>query len=83
MAAVLQRSAELASVVMQREVLRRGIDVYIQVPVKQFGMLDFHAAPEIIRAGYDIAGMKIAEWRGTFTVPARQARRMSDDRDSG
>src|SRR5262249_8186841 len=71
MAAVLQRSAELASVVMQREVLLRGIDLYIQVPVKQFGMLDFHAAPEIIRAGHDAAGTKIAAWQETLAGGAQ------------
>jgi NTE family protein/lysophospholipid hydrolase len=63
MAAVLQRSAELASVVMQREALLRGIDLYIRIPVNHFGMLDFHRASEIIAAGHRVAREKIAEWR--------------------
>jgi lysophospholipid hydrolase len=62
-AAVLQRSAELASVVMQREVLLRGIDLYIRVPLKRFGMLDFHQASDIIAAGHGVAREKLAEWR--------------------
>jgi predicted acylesterase/phospholipase RssA/CRP-like cAMP-binding protein len=62
-AAVLQRSAELASVVMQREALLRGIDLYIRVPLKQFGMLDFHQASDIIAAGHGVAREKLAEWR--------------------
>src|SRR5262249_2124290 len=62
-AAVLQRSAELASVVMQREALLRGIDLYIRIPVQRFGMLDFHQASDIIAAGHRAAREKLAEWQ--------------------
>ena len=62
MAAVLQRSAELASVAMQREALPRGLDLYIRVPVEQFGMLDFHRASEITAAGRCVAREKLAGW---------------------
>ena len=65
MAAVLQRSAELASVVMQREALLRGIDLYIRVPVNRFGLLDFHLASDIIAAGHGVAREKLAEWQVT------------------
>ena len=59
---MLQRSAELASVVMQREALLRGVDLYIRVPVQRFGMLDFHAAPDIIASGRRVAREKLAGW---------------------
>jgi lysophospholipid hydrolase len=64
-AAVLQRSAELASVVMQREALLRGIDLYLRIPVQRFGMLDFHQASDIIAAGHRAAREKLAEWQTT------------------
>jgi predicted acylesterase/phospholipase RssA len=73
-AAVLQRSAELASVVMQREALLRGIDLYMRVPVERFGMLDFHQASHIIAAGRRAAREKLAEWRAASAELARQAR---------
>ena len=63
MAAVLQRSAEIASIVMQREALLRGIDLYIRVPVAQFGLLDFDKATDIIAAGHRVAREQLAAWR--------------------
>jgi lysophospholipid hydrolase len=63
MAAVLQRSAELASVAMQRQSLERGIDLYMRVPLKRFGMLDFDKASEIIAAGRELAREKLAGWQ--------------------
>jgi CRP-like cAMP-binding protein/predicted acylesterase/phospholipase RssA len=63
MAAVLQRSAELASVVMQREALLSGIDLYIRVPVQQFGLLDFDKAAEIIATGRRVARESLAGWQ--------------------
>jgi lysophospholipid hydrolase len=62
LAAILQRSGEIASVVMQRDALLHGVDLYIRIPVQQFGMLEFDAARRIIEAGYATAGTKIAEW---------------------
>jgi len=73
-AAILQRSAELASVVMQREALLRGIDLYIRVPVKRFGMLDFHQATDIIAAGHHAARTKLAEWRAATAAVASEGR---------
>ncbi len=67
MAAVLQRSAELASVAMQRDALLRGIDLYVRVPVTEFGLLDFDRAPDIIAAGRRAARRALAGW------PARSA----------
>jgi NTE family protein/lysophospholipid hydrolase len=63
MAAVLQRSAELASVAMQRQSLERGIDLYMRVPLRRFGMLDFDKASEIIAAGRELAREKLAGWQ--------------------
>jgi NTE family protein/lysophospholipid hydrolase len=76
-AAVLQRSAELASVVMQREVLLRGIDLYIRVPVQRFGMLDFHAASDIIAVGRRVAREKIAEWKAGLEAADSRPRAQS------
>jgi NTE family protein/lysophospholipid hydrolase len=73
-AAVLQRSAELASVVMQREALLRGIDLYIRIPVKRFGMLDFHHASDIIATGHRAAREKLAEWRATTAALVSEGR---------
>jgi len=61
-AAVLQRSAELASVAMQRDALLRGIDLYVRVPLTAFGLLDFDRAPEIIAAGRRAARQALARW---------------------
>lgn len=61
-AAVLQRSAELASVAMQRDALLRGVDLYIRVPVTQFGLFDFERAAEIIAAGRRAARQALATW---------------------
>jgi predicted acylesterase/phospholipase RssA len=63
MAAVLARAAELASVASQRDALLRGIDLYLRIPVKQFGLLAFERAPEIIDAGRQAAREMLAEWR--------------------
>jgi lysophospholipid hydrolase len=68
MAAVLQRSAEIASIVMQREALLRGIDLYIRVPVAQFGLLDFDKATEIIAVGRRVAREQLAAWRKAAPV---------------
>lgn len=70
-APVLQRSAELASIVMQREALLHGIDLYIRVPVQQFGLLDFHKGAEIIAAGRRVAREHFAHWRMVAAAPAR------------
>jgi hypothetical protein len=67
-AAVLQRSAESASVVMQREALLRGIDLYIRVPVQQFGLLDFDKATEIMTVGRRVAREQLAAWRKAAPV---------------
>jgi predicted acylesterase/phospholipase RssA len=37
--------------------------LYIRVPVKRFGMLDFHQASDIIAAGHRAAREKLAEWQ--------------------
>jgi len=63
MAVVLQRSAELASVAMQRESLLRGVDLYVRVPVQQFGMLEFDRAGDIIATGLHAARQELAAWR--------------------
>jgi predicted acylesterase/phospholipase RssA/CRP-like cAMP-binding protein len=62
LAAILQRSGEIASVAMQRDALLNGVDLYVRIPVQQFGMLDFHEARSIIETGYATARTKIAEW---------------------
>jgi predicted acylesterase/phospholipase RssA len=74
-AAVLQRSAELASVVMQREALLRGIDLYIRIPVKRFGMLDFHQASDIIAAGHRAAREKLAELQAATAALVPEGKR--------
>lgn len=63
MAAVLQRSAELASVAMQREALVRGVDLHLRVPLGQFGMLDFDKSSEIVATGLRVAREQLAAWR--------------------
>src|SRR5262249_31467471 len=73
-AAILQRSAELASVVMQREALLRGIDLYIRVPVKHFGMLDFHQASDITAAGHHAARRALAGWGAAPAALASEER---------
>ncbi len=63
MAVVLARSAELASVAMQRESLLRGVDLHLRVPLREFGMLDFHRAADIIATGLRVAREELAAWR--------------------
>jgi NTE family protein/lysophospholipid hydrolase len=60
--AVLQRAAQIASVIMQRDALLRGVDLYVRLPVQGFGMLEFEAAPDIIKTGYDTGRAAIAKW---------------------
>ena len=52
-AAVLQRSSEIASVSMQRDALLQGVDLYVRMPVQRFGMLEFERSADIIKTGYD------------------------------
>jgi lysophospholipid hydrolase len=61
-AAVLQRSSEIASVAMQRDAMLRGVDLYVRMPVQRFGMLQFDAAPHIIKTGYETGRAALAEW---------------------
>ena len=61
-AAVLQRSSEIASVAMQRHALLRGVDLYVRMPVQRFGMLQFDAAPDIIKTGYETGRAALAKW---------------------
>ena len=48
---------------MQRQALERGIDLYMRVPLRRFGMLDFDKASEIIAAGRELAREKLKEWQ--------------------
>ena len=78
MAAVLQRSSEIASVAMQRDALLRGVDLYVRMPVQRFGMLEFERSADIIKTGYDTGRAALADWRarpvGTpDAVPAAKA----------
>ena len=62
LAAVLQRAAQIASVIMQRDALLRGVDLYVRLPVQRFGLLEFEAAPDIIKTGYETGRAAIAKW---------------------
>jgi len=80
MAAVLQRSVEIASVAMQREALLRGVDLYIRLPVQHYGMLDFHAAPTISDVGYRMARTRLAEWLAATRRPHDEPRPSGPER---
>jgi len=61
-AAVIQRAGEIASVLMQREALLHGVDLYIRMPVQRFGLMEFASAAAIIKTGYETARAALAEW---------------------
>ena len=61
--AVMQRSAETASNVRQRFTIEHMTDLYVKMPVQEYGLLAFHRAVEIGKTGYDYANMKFADWR--------------------
>lgn len=62
---ILMRTTELSSVALQHEHLRMA-DLYLAPPVKNFGILEFDAAEQIIKIGYKFARKKINEWQTGF-----------------
>ncbi len=62
---ILMRTTELSSVALQHEHLRMA-DLYLAPPVKNFGILEFDAAEQIINIGYKFARKKINEWQTGF-----------------
>jgi len=80
MAAVLLRAVEIASVAMQRGAILRGVDLYIRLPVQQYGMLDFQAAPAIIDVGYRAARTSLAEWLAATRRPHDEPRPSDPER---
>ena len=70
MAAVLQRASQIASVIMQRDALLKGVDLYVRLPVQRFGILEFDAAADIIKTGYDTGRAALAKWMAARAASA-------------
>ena len=48
---ILRRAGELASVASQREAIHKVADLYLRIPVEQYGLQDYRAALEIMDIG--------------------------------
>ncbi len=59
--AVMGRASLLGSINKRNEVMKE-VDLYLNPPVSQFGMLDNDSLEEIAEAGYRYAKEKTAEW---------------------
>ena len=60
--AVMQRAAETASNVRQRNTIKTMTDLYVKMPVEQYGLLAFNRADEIRQAGYAHAKTVFDGW---------------------
>ena len=60
--AVMQRAAETASNVRQRDTINNMTDLYIKMPVDKYGLLAFNRAAEIRATGYAHAKTVFEGW---------------------
>jgi len=58
---IMARASMLASISQSNQVAKEA-DYYLEPPITQYGILDFHAIDEIVKTGYRYAMEKMAEW---------------------
>ena len=59
---IMQRSAEIGAVMNLREGVARLADLYISMPVENFGILGFKSAEKISKVGYIEAQKSMKPW---------------------